>query len=193
MAALPALVAQAVAAASPAPVTPHRLTTWLQPPAVPFIQAPPLFAQPPPLVIPTPFVAPLTQNPAAGAYSSLLDEFPDLRGGSYCVSDPARAQGLGSVQAGFTLPEQRGRQTLSFSGVQLSYMDAAPRDYKSLNAIPTGQSHWVARQFWRYNVHLSKIAAEYELAAVVEYHMEFLPASSRGNATPWGLFGMGTS
>ncbi|KAJ7862046.1 hypothetical protein B0H14DRAFT_2575689 [Mycena olivaceomarginata] len=48
MAALPALVAQAVAAASPTPVTPQA-NNLAAPPVVPFIQAPPLFAQPPPL------------------------------------------------------------------------------------------------------------------------------------------------
>jgi hypothetical protein len=47
MAALPALVAQAVAAASPASVTPQA-NNLAAPPAVPFVQAPPLFAQPPP-------------------------------------------------------------------------------------------------------------------------------------------------
>jgi hypothetical protein len=99
------------------------------------------------------------------------------------------------------------RQTLSLGGVQLSYTDAAPRDYKSLNAIvvplseyfailymyaqPTGQSDWVARQFWRYNVHLSKIAAEYEFAAVVEYHMEFFQRrrgemQRHGDYSGWG-------
>ncbi|KAJ7213802.1 hypothetical protein C8J57DRAFT_1255961 [Mycena rebaudengoi] len=179
MAVLPALVAQAVAAL---PTTPLVPTTSLQPaltpaalPTPPVILGPPLIAQPPPLIIPTPTSSRL------GDLSKLDSRYRN----------------------------KEDRQILSLGGVQLSYTDAAPRDYKSLNAIvvplseyfailcmyaqPTGQAHWVARQFWRYNVHLSKIAAEYEFAAVLEYHMEFFPTPPRRHAAPWGLLWMGTS
>ncbi|KAJ7288817.1 hypothetical protein C8J57DRAFT_981295, partial [Mycena rebaudengoi] len=131
---------------------------------------------------------------------SLLDEFPDLEAAviTLVIQHELKAWDLSKLDSRYRNKEDR--QTLSLGGVQLSYTDAAPRDYKSLNAIvvplseyfailcmyaqPTGRKHIGSRAN-------SGIAAEYEFAAVVEYHMEFFQRrrgemQRHGDYSGWG-------
>lgn len=175
--------------------------------------APVPLAVPPPDA-PTPFnpgfVPPASANPAAGASSSLLSQFPQVEAAvlTAIINHEFRASDLYKLDPQYR--DKADRRVLAINGdtLELQSGEATAKEYRSVNSviIPLGiyfsilgaaiasqnaaTNGAIITGFWAYSNSISQFASEYNWTAVSAYHTDFFTARRRemqsGDYSRWG-------
>lgn len=159
--------------------------------------------------ITSPYVAPITSNPAAGVSPSpfLLSLFPTVKAATITtiIQQDLHANELFKLDSRYR--DKSDRQVLTFNGtaLEVSSRDTVAKEYKSYNSVAVplttcflvlieyiniSDVHNVVRHFQHYRGHLLKLSIDYEWSAVLAYHSNFFNRRRRemseGMYTGWG-------